>query len=370
MRRLILLATLISMSILTISVATADKVYSDPEIYLDPESGFSTITITGKGFVGFIQVYWDDNLDENDALPTVPYNVLPESPQGWFSAIISVPTQAEPGEHTVTVKDKYNNEASATFTVIDMTGPQGIPGIRGLPGERGPAGAQGPPGPQASRGIAGPEGPPGEPGPAGKQGPPGEPGKPGPNPGIFPVVISIIALILAAITLWLILKRVRPGDGSKKTTPSYLLGTDKDGRDWRVEVYQDRPLSPDIHFRAWPADLIPGQRKVPPASSLISVVSKDVAKLENIEVDPALENRGIGSLLLEYTERWALRNGIFALYGDLNRKHADHFDKLEHFYRELGWSWELFGPEDSRSLPNSPVIGRVEKQLDASEFTN
>jgi len=87
-------------------------------------------------------------------------------------------------------------------------------------------------------------------------------------------------------------------------------------------------------------------------------------------VDPALENRGIGSLLLEYTERWALRNGIFALYGDLNRKHADHFDKLEHFYRELGWSWELFGPEDSRSLPNSPVIGRVEKQLDASEFTN
>lgn len=382
MKRLSFLVILISFLTLATMVAATQKVYSqdEGEIWLDPESGFSTITITGKGFVGFIKVYWDYKEEEEeeeeyyeeeeDTLPTIPYNVLPESPQGWFSAIITVPTQAKPGKHTITVKDKLYHEASATFTVIDITGPQGKRGVQGPPGELGPLGPQGRPGPQGPRGLPGAEGPPGEPAPAGKPGPPGTPGEPGPEPGAAPMAISIVAIILATIALGLALLRVRPRDADRKATPTYFLGTDKEGRQWRTEVYQDKPLAPDVHFRVWPASLKPSEWKNPSANALVSIISKDVAKLESIEVDPSLENQGIGSLLLTYIERWAVRNGIIALYGDLNRKHADHFDKLEHFYQDHGWNWELFTPDDPRYQPNSSLVGRVEKQLSASEYSS
>jgi len=354
---------------------THHEVYSqdEGEIWLDPESGFSTITITGKGFVGFIKVYWDykeEEEEEEDTLPTIPYNVLPESPYGWFSAIISVPTQAKPGKHTITVKDKLYHEASATFTVIDITGPQGKRGVQGPPGELGPLGPQGRPGPQGPRGLPGTEGPPGEPGPAGKPGLPGTPGEPSPEPGSAPMAISIVAIILATIALGLALLRARPSGEAKKAVPTYYLGTDEQGKQWQAEVYQDKPLAPDVHFRVWPASLKPSEWKNPSANARVSIISKDVAKLESIEVDPSLENQGIGSLLLTYIERWAVRNGIIALYGDLNRKHADHFDKLESFYQDHGWSWELFTPDDQRYQPNSSLVGRVEKQLSASEFSS
>ncbi len=51
-----------------------------------------------------------------------------------FTAIISVPTQTEPGEYTVSATDQEGALAHATFTVIDMTGPQGLPGEPGSGG--------------------------------------------------------------------------------------------------------------------------------------------------------------------------------------------------------------------------------------------
>ena len=352
------------------AVASAHEVYSQgyEEIWLNPESGFSTITITGKGFVGFIKVYWnydEERDEEEDAIPTIPYNVLPESPLGYFSAIISVPTQAEPGKHTVTVKDNFEHVASATFTVIGMTGPKGPRGPQGPYGEPGPPGVAGPLGP---RGRPGPEGPPGEPGPPGETGLPGFPGESSPNPSPAPLLTSIAAIIIATIALGLVLLRARPTDDNRKAAPTYYLGTDKYGREWRAEVYQDKPLAPDVHFQVWPANLKPGQRKNPSASALISIISKDIVKLESIDVDPSLENLGIGSLLLTYIERWAVRQDIVALYGDLNRKHTRHFDKLESFCRDHGWNWELFTADDPRYQPDSPIVGRVEKQLFSGEY--
>jgi hypothetical protein len=105
---------------------------------------------------------------------------------GDFTAIISVLTPDEPGEHAIQARDQEGGRASAVFTVLDMTGPQGPPG------EEGPAGARGPSGPA---GEAGPTGETGPQGPAGETGPAGEPG---PGAGI-----SIIAIILALIAIGL-----------------------------------------------------------------------------------------------------------------------------------------------------------------------
>lgn len=170
---------------------TAQKIYAqgEPKIGLSPTTGISTITVSGTGFVGYITVYWD-----GEKIPTVPYDVLPEGPSGYFSAIISVPIQTESGDHTITVEDNYEETASATFKVIDLTGKRGPTGSKGPRGERG---RQGPPGEQGPLGGQGPAGSTGE------QGPPGIQGEPGPTVMLAPLVLSIGAVILGLILLGL-----------------------------------------------------------------------------------------------------------------------------------------------------------------------
>jgi len=188
---LILLLTLVALG------ASADEVYSQvrvpARITLSPTSGFSAITITGTGFYGLITIYWDD-----DSIPTVPSPLYPsDTQQGGFTAIISVPTQTEPGVHTVTALDSEGASDDANFTVVDMTGPAGAPGAPGPQGPAGESGATGAPGPQ---GIPGEQGLPGTTGPQGMPGEQGPPGAPGPAGGI-----SIAAIILALIALGLTL---------------------------------------------------------------------------------------------------------------------------------------------------------------------
>ncbi len=172
--------------------ANADEMRSQvrARITLTPESGFSATTVSGIGFYGGeITIYWD-----GEPIPTVPSPLYPyDALDGSFTAIISVPTQAEPGEHTVTARNEENYRDSATFELIDITGPQGPPGEPGLPGERGPAGMQGS------------HGSPGEPGLPGKEGPPGPPGEPGPQGESAPAVLCIMALLVALIALGLVI---------------------------------------------------------------------------------------------------------------------------------------------------------------------
>ena len=197
MKRLGFLVIVMLLLTLVLAGATADKVYSQvvrPSIILFPESGFSTITVAGVGFFGGkITIYW-----EEDPIPTVPSPLYTSDTQdGSFTAIISVPTQTEPGEYVITALDQEGFSASATFTVIDMTGPQGPLG------EQGPAGESGP---QGSPGEQGPAGMPGPPGPPGEQGPAGEPG-PGSGMSIIAIILAVIAIGLAVfgkIKKWVI----------------------------------------------------------------------------------------------------------------------------------------------------------------------
>ena len=189
MKRWNLLVILTLLLTLVLAGATTDEVYSqDTSITLTPESGCCSIIISGEGFFGGeISIYWED-----DQVPTVPSPLYPrDTKDGSFTAIITVPTQTEPGEYVITAIDQEHFNADAIFTVVEVTGPAG------LPGDLGPAG------PAGSRG---PEGPTGDPGPTGATGPQGLPGEQGtlgePGPGAG---MSIVAIVLALAALGLTL---------------------------------------------------------------------------------------------------------------------------------------------------------------------
>ncbi len=188
-----LLVSLLAASLAAITAGQASA-QAGPNIRLSPTSGFCSVTIEGTNFSAWtgITIYWDGK-----EIPAI----IDTDQETNFTAIITVPTQTSPGDHEVRAVDGYGDGDSAVFRVIDMTGPQGIPGAsvigpagedgincwdlneNGLPDDeedingdgvvdvldcRGPEGPQGPPGEstviEGAQGPAGPEGPPGEPG--------------------------------------------------------------------------------------------------------------------------------------------------------------------------------------------------------------
>jgi len=147
---------------------------------LVPDRGFAVTTIVGGRFAANSQitVTWD-----GEPIPTVPSPLTTDS-HGNFTAIIAVLSPTVPRFYTVTSTDQEGNKASAIFTVVDMTGPQG------LQGSEGPQGLQGSEGPQ---GLQGSEGP---------QGPQGEQGEPAPTELVWAsIIIAAIAIVLAAYIL-------------------------------------------------------------------------------------------------------------------------------------------------------------------------
>jgi len=91
-------------------------------IVLMPSTGFAATTVVGSGFStnSKITIVWDGTV-----IPTVP-SPLTIDANGTFTAIISVLTQNSPGPHTVNATDESGNWATATFNVVDMTGPPGV----------------------------------------------------------------------------------------------------------------------------------------------------------------------------------------------------------------------------------------------------
>ncbi|MFB0502733.1 MAG: hypothetical protein ACETWE_02780 [Candidatus Bathyarchaeia archaeon] len=105
-------------------------------IVLSPDKGVSAITIEGSGFnaSAVVTVYWD-----GQRIPTLPLHVSTDE-AGAFSCIISAYNQTSVGAHEVKAVDSAGIFASATFTVIDVTGPRGEQGPLGAPGEAIPPG--------------------------------------------------------------------------------------------------------------------------------------------------------------------------------------------------------------------------------------
>lgn len=172
-----------------ISMFLIQGVYA-ASITLSPNTGFSSIMVVGTGFTpgNNITIFWDAN-----PIPTILSPLL-VGLGGDFTTLINVPSQTEPGSHTVTAKDFTNGvNASAFFTVVNMTGPQG---------PKGDTGDQGVQGPKGEKGDTGEQGPIGETGPKGDQGPQGEVSS-------LLSILSIFALILSILSLFLTILHIR-----------------------------------------------------------------------------------------------------------------------------------------------------------------
>jgi hypothetical protein len=120
------------------AVATACDENS-PLIALSPPQGFAMTMITGSGFDEYktVTIAYDGAVQS-----TIPAVVKTDN-QGCFTALISIPDELAVGGHTITATVRHGDSASATFTVVDMTGPQGIQGVAGEDGKDGINGING-----------------------------------------------------------------------------------------------------------------------------------------------------------------------------------------------------------------------------------
>jgi len=144
--------------------------------------------ISGANFsAGTITIYWEGNL-----IPTI-LSPLTTNPFGAFTAIINVQNQTEPGLYNITAIDSLGGQASAFFTVVNMTGPEG------------PKGDTGPQGPE---GYSGEKGDPGEQGPAGEKGEKGDQGI-ADQMGLLEEILIVIAFIFSVLSLILVFFKIR-----------------------------------------------------------------------------------------------------------------------------------------------------------------
>ena len=178
------------------------SVPSAPSLSLTPDTGFSSTTVVGSGFSNDskVTIAWDGTV-----IPTIPSPLTTEA-NGSFTATINVLTQNSPGPHAVNATDESGNWATATFTVVDMTGPQGPKGDKGDKGDTGAQGPKGPQGPQGLKGDKGDKGDTGAQGPQGLQGPQGPPGVTSAELQFLvnglTMAAAIIAICLSAIALF------------------------------------------------------------------------------------------------------------------------------------------------------------------------
>ena len=215
MKRLIYIPIMLLLAV-SLLLASTESAYAQG-VTLHPQSGVGSVIIQGSGFMGesSIEILWDGN-----PVPTVPSPIETgpfDTPlQGTFVAMITIPTDAIPGSHTITVNGTAPEEnpvsLDATFELLSIVGPAGLEGSegdrgpRGLPGLAGPSGPTGTSGEQGPAGEPGTIGPPGPAGPTGLAGPLGEqglPGEPTPTGGIIAAIVLAIIAIGLTVFGWL-----------------------------------------------------------------------------------------------------------------------------------------------------------------------
>jgi GNAT superfamily N-acetyltransferase len=139
------------------------------------------------------------------------------------------------------------------------------------------------------------------------------------------------------------------------------------GRNWSIGVQIDhlnlgKLVEDKATFGVWPEGRVDAHFDSI-AMAIISIFNTDKAKLIDFTVRDEYEDHGIGHLLLETAERWAAKEGILYLWGDLSAVDNDHFDKLNHFYTSQGWKWTLFKKNDPRFIKG--LMGIIEKHITA-----
>lgn len=146
---------------------------------------------------------------------------------------------------------------------------------------------------------------------------------------------------------------------------------DKTGHEWVVEI--DEQPADDllpfslVNFYVFHPTSISKKYPHPIGHGHLSIQVKDAttAKIEDWKVIPKLQNRGIGSSLLDLIEVWARNHGIKKLIGDLSSIDADRFNKLRHIYEKRSYIFRLNSTREKRG---SIFVGKIKKSLENSIY--
>ena len=85
-----------------------------------------------------------------------------------------------------------------------------------------------------------------------------------------------------------------------------------------------------------------------------------MAILDDIYVHYQMENRGLGSKLLEEVTARCKARGHAGTEGGLSRRDSDHFGKLKCFYQKHGFTVTFHSPEHPGYDPEWPGEIRLE----------
>lgn len=130
MKKTLTVFVVLLLSLPLAAIVSACEVPSNPTITLSPPQGFAMTMISGTGF----NTYRDITVTYDSAVqPTIP-TIVKSDGSGSFNAIVAIPDELAVGVHTITVTDSSGCTASATFTVVDMKGAQGLQGVEGQDG--------------------------------------------------------------------------------------------------------------------------------------------------------------------------------------------------------------------------------------------
>jgi len=92
-------------------------------------------------------------------------------------------------------------------------------------------------------------------------------------------------------------------------------------------------------------------------------VQKIPCRLAKFDIygDEDFQNRGIGSLLLRYVEKWAQQSGVNTLYGFISP--YDDVERLKRFYHRHGYNVELLDKAKKKSEGEGFYDVKVTKHL-------
>ena len=133
---------------------------------------------------------------------------------------------------------------------------------------------------------------------------------------------------------------------------------DRCGLAWDVYIYDDGALMSWIARPRYDG-YIGGTNVAHVRTHTLNPLRKSPkARLQDVQVDRYLENRGTGSMLVREVIKECKRRGHEGIEGKLSSVDSHHFDKLKHFYEKLGFTVVFYAPEHPDYRQNR--VGKIE----------
>ena len=137
---------------------------------------------------------------------------------------------------------------------------------------------------------------------------------------------------------------------------SMVRKTDKTGRVWEIE----RTDYPDAVLWDARTASVSGRYTASVTVTDSSGAFRPMAFLDDMHVEPRMENRGVGSLLLAEVIATCRERGHDGIEGELSIVDQDNFDKLTYIYEKFGFTVTFCPPEHPRYDPWRPGKIRLE----------